>query len=182
MLTYFIEFLQTSGIWQEFVEQCRLAVRGADELPADVNRRSKRAIPASAPAKPLKPRRLLVMDEHMGHPPIPHANYALGLLGRRTGAFETVFSNDLDNLKFEKIRQFEAVMLNSSEADISAHPAVREGLLRFVREGRRPRRDSRSQLERRLLARVHGDARRAARAPQSAAGGGENRRPRQPLD
>jgi type 1 glutamine amidotransferase len=75
------------------------------------------------------------MDEHQGHAPIPHANYAFELMGRNTGAWQTVFSNDLDNLKYDRIRQFDAVMLNSTESDISADPAVREGLLRFVREG-----------------------------------------------
>ena len=59
----------------------------------------------------------------------------LELIGKSTGAFEAVFSNDLENLKYEKVRQFDAVMFNSTEADISADPEVREGLLRFVREG-----------------------------------------------
>jgi type 1 glutamine amidotransferase/sugar phosphate isomerase/epimerase len=112
-----------------------LPVRGAEELTPEARQAIEAAIPRTAPAKPLKPRKLLVMDEHMGHAPIPDANYALQLMGKSTGAFDVVFSNDLDNLKYDKIRQFDAVMLNSSESDISADPTVREGLLRFVREG-----------------------------------------------
>jgi hypothetical protein len=112
-----------------------LTIRGAEELAPDVKEKIAAAIPKTAPGKPLKPRRLLVMDEHMTHSPIPHANYVLELMGKSTGAYEAVFSNDLENLKYDKIRQFDAVMLNSSESDISADPAVREGLLRFVREG-----------------------------------------------
>jgi hypothetical protein len=112
-----------------------LTIRGASELSDEVKGKIDAALPRTAPAVPRKPRRLLVMDEHMGHAPIPHANYALERMGRLTGAWETVLSNDLDNLKYGKIRQFDAIMLNSSESDISADPAVREGLLRFVREG-----------------------------------------------
>jgi type 1 glutamine amidotransferase/sugar phosphate isomerase/epimerase len=112
-----------------------LPVRGPEELTPEAKQAIEAAIPRIAPVKPLKPRKLLVMDEHMGHSAIPDTNYALELIGKSTGAFEAVFSNDLDNLKYDKIRQFDAVMLNSSESDISADPMVREGLLRFVREG-----------------------------------------------
>ena len=112
-----------------------LTIRGAEELAPDIKHAIEAAIPRTAPAKPIKPRKLLIMDGHMGHASIPNANYALELMGKYTGAFEAVFSNDLDNLKYDKIRQFDAVMLNSTESDISADPAVRAGLLRFVREG-----------------------------------------------
>jgi type 1 glutamine amidotransferase len=111
-----------------------LPVRGPAELPDDVKQKIRAAIPKSG-SKTAKPRRLLVMDQRMFHAPIPHANYALDLMGKSTGAFEVIFSNDLDNLKYDKIRQFDAVMFNSTECDISTDPGVREGLLRFVRGG-----------------------------------------------
>jgi type 1 glutamine amidotransferase len=112
-----------------------LPIRGQSELSPEVKHQIEAAIPKAPPVKPAKPRKLLVMDARGGHPAIPHANYALELMGKSTGAFEAVFSNDLDNLKYDKIRQFDAVMLNSCEVDVSADPAVREGILRFVREG-----------------------------------------------
>jgi len=70
-----------------------------------------------------------------GHRSIPHANLALELIGKKTGAFEPVFSNDLANLKYDKIRQFDAVYLNNTVGMIFVDPEVREGLVRFVREG-----------------------------------------------
>jgi type 1 glutamine amidotransferase/sugar phosphate isomerase/epimerase len=112
-----------------------LAIRGPNELTDDVKQQIEAAIPRVAPAKPQKSRKLLIMDERGPHTVIPHANYALELLGKKTGAYEPVLSNDLDNLKYDKIRQFDAVMLNSTEVDATADPAVREGLLRYVREG-----------------------------------------------
>jgi type 1 glutamine amidotransferase/sugar phosphate isomerase/epimerase len=112
-----------------------LAIRGASELTADAKAKIEAAIPRTAPATPQKPRKLLVLDQRGGHATIADTNYALELMGKSTGAYEAVFSNDLDNLKYDKIRQYDAVILDSTESDVSADPAVREGLLRYVREG-----------------------------------------------
>jgi len=96
------------------------------------------AIPAKAPAKPLKPRKLLVVDMQVaypGHRSIPHANLAIELMGKRTGAYEPAFSNDLANLRWEKLRQYDALYLNNTVGPIFNAPEIRESLLRFVREG-----------------------------------------------
>ena len=34
-------------------------------------------------------------------------------MAKNTGAFEAVFNNDLDNLKYPKIKEYDAVFLNS---------------------------------------------------------------------
>jgi len=112
-----------------------LPIRGQSELSPEVKQQIEASIPKAAPVRPAKPRKLLVMDAGGPHTAIPLANYALELMGKATGAYEAVFNNDLDNLKYDRIRQFDAVMLNSTEVDVSADPAVREGILRFVREG-----------------------------------------------
>jgi hypothetical protein len=70
-----------------------------------------------------------------GHPSIPAQNFALDQMGKTTGAYEAVFNNDLDNLKYGKIKQFDAVFLNNTVGMIFVDPEVREGLSRFVREG-----------------------------------------------
>ena len=114
------------------------AIRGPDRLPPDERQKVEAALPQSAPAKPKKPRKLLVLDFNVaygGHRSIPHANLALELMGKKTGAYEAVFSNDLDNLKYDKIKQFDAVYLNNTVGMIFVDPEVREGLTRFVREG-----------------------------------------------
>lgn len=112
-----------------------VAIHAPSELAPDVRQKIEAALPRAAPAKPQKPRKLLVMDQHSWHAPVPHTNHALEVMGKSTGAYEVVFSNDLDNLEYDKIRQFDAVMLNSSELDITSDPGLREGLFRFVREG-----------------------------------------------
>jgi hypothetical protein len=46
-----------------------------------------------------------------------------------------VFSNNLDNLKYPKIKEFDAVFLNSTVGEVFIDPDVLNGLIRFVREG-----------------------------------------------
>ncbi|HKE24917.1 MAG TPA: ThuA domain-containing protein, partial [Bryobacteraceae bacterium] len=61
--------------------------------------------------------------------------YALESMGKQTGAYEAVFSNDLANLKYDKIKQFDAVYLNNTVGVLFPDPEVRDGILRFVRTG-----------------------------------------------
>jgi type 1 glutamine amidotransferase len=95
------------------------------------------AAPRQAIRPPKKPRKLLVTDIQMysGHSTIPHGNWLLELMGKQTGAFEPTFSNDLSLLKYPKIKEFDAVYLNNVCGMVYNDPEVREGILRFVREG-----------------------------------------------
>jgi len=114
------------------------AIRGPDRVTPEEKQKIEAALPRQALAKPKKPRKLLVMDLQVaygGHRSIPAENLALDLMGRTTGAYEAVFNNDLDNLKYEKIKQFDAVFLNNTVGMIFVDPEVRDGLSRFIREG-----------------------------------------------
>jgi type 1 glutamine amidotransferase len=100
------------------------------------------ALPAKAPAKPKKPRRLLVTNFAkvnarvvIGHPSIPSANYAIEQMGKRTGAFEVVFSNDIEMFRPDKIKQFDAVCFNNSQGVLWDDPELKQSLLDFVRSG-----------------------------------------------
>src|SRR5271157_4016535 len=113
------------------------AIRGPDRLTPEERQAIEAALPRQASAKPKKPRKLLVMDLNVaypGHRSIPNENYALETMGKTTGAYEAVFNNDLDNLKYDKIKQFDAVFLNNTVGMIFLDPEVRAGLSRFVRE------------------------------------------------
>jgi len=113
-------------------------IRGQERLSEKDRAGVMAAVPAEAPAKPKKPRKLLVVDLQVGyggHGSIPAANMALELWGRKTGAFTPEFSNDLDNLKYPKIREYDAIFLNNTVGQIFPDPQVRAGLLRYIREG-----------------------------------------------
>jgi sugar phosphate isomerase/epimerase/type 1 glutamine amidotransferase len=131
-------------MWPAMAERVRRMVasepgriRGSDRLSAEDRQAVEAAAPRQAIVKPRKPRKLLVTDLQMysGHTTIPHGNWLLELIGKQTGAFEPVFSNDLELLKYPRIKEFDAVYLNNVCGMVHNDPAVREGLLRFVREG-----------------------------------------------
>src|SRR5688572_8309033 len=112
-------------------------IRGGDRLEAAMRAQIDAAIPRQAPAKPARPRKLLVTDIQMysGHSTIPHGNYMIELMAKYTGAFDVTFSNDQELLKYPKIKEFDAVFFNNVCGMVHNDPAVREGILRFVREG-----------------------------------------------
>jgi type 1 glutamine amidotransferase len=112
-------------------------IRGPEKLPAEMRQQIEAALPAQAPAKPKKPRKMLVLDLNMwsGHGTIPHGNYLLDLFGKKLGLYETLFSNDLNNLKYPKVKEFDAVFLNNVVGMVFPDPEVRDGLIRYVREG-----------------------------------------------
>ena len=115
-----------------------LTTWSGDILPADVKAKIDAAVPKTAYAKPKKPRKLLVIDAcvaNMSHDTIPHFNLAVELMAKHTGAFEPVFSNDLDNLKWPKIKEWDAIFLNDTVGELFPDLEIRQSLLRYVREG-----------------------------------------------
>src|SRR5512135_1795955 len=57
-------------------------------------RRIEAAAPEKAPATPARPRKVLVWGHVWTHGPNPYAEKALEVLGKRTGAFTAVVSDD----------------------------------------------------------------------------------------
>jgi len=96
------------------------------------------AIPTKAPAVPRKPRRLLIFDLNVGyggHPSRFTANTAFTLMGKRTGAFDTVISRDPSVFRPESLGRFDAVFLNNTVGNLFEDPALRRSLLEFVYGG-----------------------------------------------
>jgi type 1 glutamine amidotransferase/sugar phosphate isomerase/epimerase len=112
-------------------------IRGPELLSADMRKQIDDGAPRKAIVTPKKPRKLLVTDLQMysGHATIPHGNLMLELMGKYTGAFTPTFSNDLELLKYPRIKEFDAVWFNNVCGMVHNDPEVREGILRFVREG-----------------------------------------------
>ncbi len=96
------------------------------------------ALPARAFAAPRKSRKLLIFDLNVnygGHRSIPTANLAFTLMGKKTGAFETVVSRDPSVFKPESLRQFDAVFFNNNVGNLFEEPALRQSLVEFVYGG-----------------------------------------------
>ncbi len=82
--------------------------KGADKLAPGMKEKIEAALPAPA-ATPKKHRRILVFDLNVGyggvnggHQSIPAVNFLLDAMGKKTGIFEAVFSNDPDNFKYAR--------------------------------------------------------------------------------
>jgi type 1 glutamine amidotransferase len=70
-----------------------------------------------------------------GHPSIPAATYALELMGKNTGAYEPVFSNDVEMFRPEKLKEFDAVCFNNSQGVLFEDPELKKSLEDFVNSG-----------------------------------------------
>jgi len=116
-----------------------LPITPVDRVPPAERQKIEAALPRTAPAVPRKHRKLLVLDicpaGAFFHATAAHANFAIEQMSRTTGAYEAIFSNDLNNLKYPAILQFDAVFLNSGDGEVFADPEVLSGLMRFVEEG-----------------------------------------------
>jgi type 1 glutamine amidotransferase len=118
-----------------------IPIKGPDRLTPEEREKITAATPQKPAATPKASRRLLIYDANIGygganggHRSIPAANMAIELFAK-TGAYEAVFSNDLENFKYDRIKKFDAVFLNNTVGQIFVDPQIRDGLVRFVREG-----------------------------------------------
>jgi type 1 glutamine amidotransferase len=103
------------------------------------------ALPAAAPAKPARPRKVLVLARAAGfvHSSIPLAAKTIDALGTKTGAWTTTISYDAADITADNLKQYDAVFLASTTGaflddpkDESATVARRQALLEFVRGGK----------------------------------------------
>ena len=110
------------------------------------------ALPASAPAKPKQPRKVLVLSKCAGfvHSCIPLAAKTVEALGSRTGAWTTTVTYDPAFITAENLKQYDLLFLNNTTGaflddpnDPAATASRKKALLEFVRSGKRPRGDSR---------------------------------------
>ncbi len=99
------------------------------------------ALPSRAAVKPAKPRKLLVFWRCEGffHKSIPVGNKALELMGKKTGAYEAVITDDYSVFTPEKLKQFDAICLNNATGlkfDPKETPDRCEALMDFVKSGK----------------------------------------------
>jgi type 1 glutamine amidotransferase len=128
------------------------------------------ALPDSAPVRPQRPRKVLVLARAAGfvHSSIPLAAKTIEALGTKTGAWTTTISYDAADISAANLQQYDAVFLASTTGafldavgDDAATAARRQALMAFVRGGKG-------------LAGIHAatDSYRTSSAPPAARGGG----------
>jgi len=87
------------------------------------------AAPDKAQAAPRQARRLLVLGDAAFHDPVPYCAKAVEILGRKTGAFETVVTGDGAWLEPARIGAFDAILLNNWHSFNPFLPATRREFL-----------------------------------------------------
>ncbi|MGA2115932.1 MAG: ThuA domain-containing protein [Bryobacteraceae bacterium] len=112
--------------------------------PEDVQKMMA-ALPDKAPAKPLHPRRVLVLCKANGyvHSSIPLAAKTVEALGTKAGAWTTTVTYDPADITTQNLKQYDLVFLDSTTGaflddpnDASVTEARKKALLDFVRSGK----------------------------------------------
>jgi type 1 glutamine amidotransferase/HEAT repeat protein len=108
------------------------------QISQDEATRIREAAPSVSTVKPRQPRLLLVfnLSEGYKHSAIPHASQALEILGKKTGAYQTVQSDDPSVFRPENLQRFDAVVLNNTTQLKFEDPAWRKSLMDFVAGGK----------------------------------------------
>lgn len=89
-------------------------------------------------AKPAQARKLLVFTLCKGfrHSSIPLAAKTFELMGKKTGAFEVVVSDDPAMFAAEKLKEFDAIMMDNNTGALFADETLKKNLLDFVKNGK----------------------------------------------
>jgi type 1 glutamine amidotransferase len=129
----------------------------AEQAPEGALEKIQQSIPEKPFAKPEKPRKLLVFSRTNGfrHASIATGKVALTEMGRKTGAFETVISEELDVFEQDVLKTFDAVcflsptmnvlgprkdelkmMTDAQKAEAAARETrIKENLMKFIKSG-----------------------------------------------
>lgn len=112
--------------------------RPAKPVSEDAIKRIVESTPEKPTVNPKQPRRILVFSLCQGfyHQVIPVANKALEILGRKSGAYDAVVSDDMEMFTAENLAQFDAVLFNNTTRLTFKNPEHRNALMAFVKSGK----------------------------------------------
>ena len=103
------------------------------------------ALPESAPARPKRPRRILILSTARGfvHSSIPLTARTIEEAGKRTGAWTATTTYDAADINPQTLAQYDAILLNHTTGffldqpgDDAAHEARKAALMAFIRGGK----------------------------------------------
>jgi len=92
----------------------------AQDVPGNAIEKMERAMPKRPRVKPARPRKMLVFSLCRGfvHGSIPYGKKALEIMGKTTGAFEAVISDDIAMFEPANIKQFDAICMNNTTQNV----------------------------------------------------------------
>jgi hypothetical protein len=107
-------------------------------VSADELKKIEGALPATAPAKAAKARKILVFDRTEGfvHDSIPCGDKAFELMGKKTKTFNVTVSHDMGVFTPETLADYDAVLFNNTTQLKFGDPKQRAALLDFIKSGK----------------------------------------------
>ena len=118
--------------------QCAWAGPDLQPVPDDELQKIEDALPSAPTVKPKKARRLLVFYRCEGfvHGSINRGNAALEMIGKKTGAWETVTSQDMGAFDAGSLKEFDAVVFNNTTRLAFDDAKHRKALMEFIQGGK----------------------------------------------
>ncbi len=107
-------------------------------LSDDMLKKIEEALPQKATAKPAKSRKILIfwLCEGFFHGSIPVGNAAIKMMGQKTGAYDSVVSDDMAMFAPDKLAEFDAVVFNNTTRLKFDKEEQRKALMDFVNGGK----------------------------------------------
>jgi type 1 glutamine amidotransferase len=123
----------------------------AEKIPDGAAEKITLAIPDQSYAKPEKPRRLLVFSRTNGfrHASIVTGKVSLAEMGRKTGAFETVITEELDEFEAGNLAKYDAVCFLSTTMNVFAPP--KEAFAAMTDDGKKAATERETRLKGNLM-------------------------------
>lgn len=119
-----------------------VAASKKESAPAGAEKKITAALPGEAYAKPKKERKVLVFSRTVGfrHKSIATGKIALAEMGKKTGAFDVVISDELENFEPGKIDEFDAILFLSTTQNVfkgaEDEKVLQDSLMKFVKGGK----------------------------------------------
>jgi len=111
---------------------------GTASIPAEELAKIKQALPSEPLVKPLQKRKILVFNlvaSGYRHTAIPYAAKAIEMMGEKTGAYQTVQTENIGIFTSENLAQFDAIVFNSCSG-LKYNDAQKKALMDFVKGGK----------------------------------------------
>ena len=117
----------------------------AQELDPEQKQKIDAVLPSKAPATPKKPRLLLVTNLGIrdgrpirGHSDtaIPAQNYAVGQMGKLTGAYTAIFDNDIERFRPDYIQRYDAICFLNTVGVLFEDQELKDSLLAYIKQGK----------------------------------------------
>jgi hypothetical protein len=113
-------------------------VPAAETVSEDKVQKVTSAMPDKPCVKPAQPRKIIIftMTKGFRHSSIPLAAKAIEIMGQKTGAFTAVQSDQVSDFAADKLKGYDAIIMDQCTGDLFKEEDLKTALLEFVKGGK----------------------------------------------